>query len=104
LNDAWTFRDTAKLAPGFRAKIRRFLAFNAICSIGLVLNVVLLNVLFNFAGMNRYLANAVAIFAVTAWNYLLNRTLNWSPLRTRPSLPPSGPQATVESASDSRTT
>jgi len=80
LNDAWTFGDSARLSPGFAAKFRRFLGFNAVCSFGLGLNVVLLNLLFNFGGLNRYLANAVAILLVTGWNYWVNQKLNWSPL------------------------
>ena len=78
LNDLWTFRDIA--AQGFMARVRRFLGFNLICSLGLALNVIILNLLFNFAGMNRYVANAITILAVTAWNYGLNRKLNWTPL------------------------
>jgi dolichol-phosphate mannosyltransferase len=80
LNDAWTFGDRTRHAPGFRAKFRRFLGFNAICAVGLALNVVLLNVLFNFVGLNRYLANGVSILAVTGWNYWLNRKLNFAPM------------------------
>ncbi|HVU03815.1 MAG TPA: glycosyltransferase [Polyangiaceae bacterium] len=80
LNDLWTFRDASRLAPGFFPRLRRFLGFNAICSAGLLLNVILLNLMFNFAGMNRYVANAVAIVLVTGWNYWLNRKLNWAPL------------------------
>ena len=81
LNDAWTFRQAARLAPGFRARARRFLAFNVICSVGIALNVMILNVLFNFGHINRYLANGVAIVIVTGWNYWLNRKLNWTPLK-----------------------
>lgn len=81
LNDLWTFRQTARAQPGFRARFRRFLGFNAICSAGLLLNVALLNVLFNYGHLNRYLANALAIVAVTGWNYWLNRKMNWAPLR-----------------------
>jgi dolichol-phosphate mannosyltransferase len=77
-NDVWTFGDASKAEPGLKAKFRRFLGYNAICLAGVALNVVLLNLLFNFAGMNRYLANAIAIVAVTAWNYGLNKRLNWS--------------------------
>jgi dolichol-phosphate mannosyltransferase len=77
-NDAWTFSEAAKSEPGLRAKFRRFLGYNAICIAGVALNVVILNLLFNLAGMNRYLANALAIVAVTAWNYGLNKRLNWS--------------------------
>ena len=79
LNDAWTFGDLARHAPGHSTKLRRFLGFNAICSAGLAINVVLLNVLFNFAHLDRYLANGIAILAVTGWNYWLNLRLNWSP-------------------------
>jgi dolichol-phosphate mannosyltransferase len=82
LNDAWTFGDVARHAPGGKRKFRRFLGFNAICSAGLGLNVILLNVLFNWANLNRYLANAVAIAVVTFWNYFLNRKLNWAPVST----------------------
>jgi dolichol-phosphate mannosyltransferase len=82
-NDVWTFGD---LVPGQRrprAALVRLLKFNLICLAGLGLNVALLNLQFNLLGMNRYLANAVAIAAVTAWNYLLNRALAW-----RAALPP----------------
>lgn len=80
LNDAWTFRDLSKENAGGWPRIRRFLGFNAICSVGVALNVLLLNLLFNFAKMDRYVANAIAIVAVTGWNYWLNRKLNWAPL------------------------
>jgi dolichol-phosphate mannosyltransferase len=92
LNDAWTFRDLAKSAPGAKQKLRRFLGYNVICSAGVVLNVVLLNLLFNLAHVNRYVANGIAIVAGTFWNYGLNRKLNWAPVKTdslRP--PPPGP-------------
>lgn len=81
LNDAWTFGDLARSAPGLLNKVRRFLGFNAICGAGLILNVLLLNLLFNFAHLNRYVANLLAIGAVTIWNYGLNRRLNWTPGR-----------------------
>lgn len=77
LNDAWTFGDLSQRVPGVSSKLRRFLGFNAICSLGLLLNVLILNALFNWAGFNRYVANAVAIAAVTVWNYWLNRKLTW---------------------------
>jgi len=89
LNDRWTFGDLARQSPGAKSKLRRFLGYNLICSAGVALNVVLLNLLFNFAHMNRYLANAISIVAVTFWNYGLNRKLNWAPSKT--SLPPPPP-------------
>jgi dolichol-phosphate mannosyltransferase len=88
LNDAWTFGDLAQKTPGAKSKLRRFIGYNVICTAGVAINIVLLNLLFNFAHMNRYLANAVSIVAVTAWNYGLNRKLNWSPVRTDTLRPP----------------
>jgi dolichol-phosphate mannosyltransferase len=76
-NDAWTFRDLVGDQNGWRHRLRRFAKFNVICGVGLILNVVLLNVLFNLLDMNRYVANAVAIGAVTAWNYRFNVLLGW---------------------------
>jgi dolichol-phosphate mannosyltransferase len=76
-NDAWTFGD---LVPGQRtlsATLRRLAKFNLVCLAGLALNVVLLNLQFNLLGVNRYVANAVAIAAVTGWNFLVNRALAW---------------------------
>jgi dolichol-phosphate mannosyltransferase len=78
-NDFWTFGDLARANSGALPRLRRFLGFNVICSIGLILNVVVLNLLFNLAHMNRYVANGLAIIAVTGWNYWLNRKLNWAP-------------------------
>lgn len=87
LNDWWTFSDVRAMQPGLAAKFRRFLAFNLICSAGVLINIVLLNVLFNMAHLDRYVANALAIVAVTGWNYWLNRTLSWAaptvPRKTR---------------------
>jgi len=76
LNDAWTFGDVARANQGPN-RLRRFLTFNAICGLGLLINVVILNLLFNYAGMNRYLANAIAIATVTSSNYWLNTKLSW---------------------------
>jgi dolichol-phosphate mannosyltransferase len=81
LNDAWTFADVARAQPSARARVRRFLGFNAVCACGIVLNLLLLNALVHWAHLTRYLANALAIAAVTGWNYWLNRRLNWAPLR-----------------------
>ena len=82
LNDAWTFGDLASKSPGTRSRLRRFIGFNAICTLGVAINVLILNVLFNYFHINRYIANALAILLVTGWNYLLNRHLNWAPLKT----------------------
>jgi dolichol-phosphate mannosyltransferase len=76
-NDAWTFRDLTGGQRGAGHKLRRLLKFNAVCGAGLLLNVLLLNVQFNLLHMNRYVANLIAIGAVTVWNYWLNLKLSW---------------------------
>ncbi|MEG4324586.1 glycosyltransferase [Microcoleus sp. herbarium5] len=76
-NDLWTFGDISKRQPGKRQRLKRLLKFNTICLMGLILNVLLVNVLFNVFGMNEYLANLIAIAAVTLWNFWINMKLSW---------------------------
>jgi dolichol-phosphate mannosyltransferase len=76
-NDSWTFSDMAAHQRSFRHRLRRFAKFQLICLAGLALNTVLLNLQFNLLGMNRYLADAIAIVAVTGWNFWLNFKLSW---------------------------
>jgi dolichol-phosphate mannosyltransferase len=76
-NDAWTFRDLVGNQRGTGHRLRRFVKFNLICGAGLLLNVVLLNIQFNWLHMNRYLANLIAIGIVTAWNFWFNLKLSW---------------------------
>jgi dolichol-phosphate mannosyltransferase len=76
-NDSWTFGDISARQTSAKDRLRRFGKFQLICLAGLVLNTVLLNLQFNLLGMNRYVANAVAIVVVTAWNFWLNLKLSW---------------------------
>jgi dolichol-phosphate mannosyltransferase len=76
-NDRWTFGDISQQQKGWNKRLKRFLKFNLICLAGLVLNVLLLNLLFNVFGINRYVANLLAIVAVTLWNFWLNLKLSW---------------------------
>lgn len=76
-NDVWTFRDISSQQSKARLRLRRFAKFQLICLAGLALNTVLLNFQFNVLGMNRYLANAIAIGVVTGWNFYLNLKLSW---------------------------
>jgi len=76
-NDAWTFRDLASNQRSIKQRLRRFGKFQLICLAGVVLNTTLLNLQFNLLGMNRYLANAIAIAVVTGWNFWLNLKLSW---------------------------
>jgi dolichol-phosphate mannosyltransferase len=76
-NDIWTFGDRSALQSGLKARLRRFGSFQLICLAGVALNTLLLNLQFNLLGMNRYIANAVAIAVVTGWNFWLNSRLSW---------------------------
>jgi dolichol-phosphate mannosyltransferase len=76
-NDVWTFRDLSSQQRGLKARLRRLGKFQLICLAGVALNATLLNLQFNLLGMNRYVANAIAIVAVTGWNFWLNLKLSW---------------------------
>ncbi len=72
-NDTWTFRDLSVHQRGFMQRLCVDSAnFQLICLAGVLLNTLLLNLQFNLLHMNRYIANAVAIAAVTGWNFWLN--------------------------------
>jgi dolichol-phosphate mannosyltransferase len=76
-NDRWTFGDIAKHQRSRRKKFKRFAKFNIVCLMGLILKVLLLNLLVGGFGMNVYGANAIAILAVTFWNFWINLKLSW---------------------------
>ena len=81
-NDAWTFADMSSKQNGWTKRLKRFLKFNLVCLGGVTLNVLLLNVMFNFLGFDslpagRYIANFIAIAVVTVWNFWLNLKLSW---------------------------
>ena len=76
-NDYWIFSDISGHQRQPRQRLRRFAKFQLICLGGLALNTALLKLQFNLLGMNRYLANAIAIAAVTGWNFYLNLKLSW---------------------------
>lgn len=76
-NDAWTFADVSARQQGWKQRLKRFGKFNAICLAGLVLNVLILNLVFNFLIPNRYIANFIAIAIATVWNFWINLKLSW---------------------------
>ena len=76
-NDLWTFHDIASRQKGWSKQSKRFLKFNMICLSGLILNVLLINLLYNFFGINEYIANLIAIATVTFWNFWFNLKLSW---------------------------
>ncbi len=82
-NDKWTFRDFALNQSGKQQRIKRFIKFNLICLVGIGLNLIILNTLVNVFGMNRYLANLIAIAIVTIWNFWFNLKLSWRVTQTK---------------------
>ncbi|MBW4479670.1 MAG: glycosyltransferase [Tolypothrix brevis GSE-NOS-MK-07-07A] len=76
-NDAWTFADVSTEQHEWGQRMKRFLKFNIICLAGLVLNVLILNIVFNFIIQNRYIANLIAIALATVWNFWVNLKLSW---------------------------
>ena len=76
-NDAWTFADVSMRQQEWHQRLKRFLKFNIICLAGLVLNVLVLNLVFNFLIRNRYIANLIAIAVATIWNFWVNLKLSW---------------------------
>ncbi len=76
-NDAWTFADVSENQQQWSQRLKRFLKFNIICLAGLVLNVLVLNLVFNFLIPNRYIANLIAIAVATIWNFWVNLKLSW---------------------------
>jgi len=76
-NDMWTFADVSSQQRQWRQRLKRFLKFNMICLAGLVLNVLVLNLVFNFVIPNRYIANLIAIAVATVWNFWVNLKLSW---------------------------
>src|SRR6202162_109271 len=76
-NDLWTFGKFSSRQNTFRQRARRFLKFNLFCSVGIILNIIILNIGFKVFHLNRYIANLSAIFIVTFWYYTTNRKLSW---------------------------
>ena len=81
-NDLWTFRDLAQQQSGWRKLIKRFVKFNLICLVGIGLNLIILNLLYNYFGVNKYIANLIAIAIVTVWNFWFNLKLSWRVTQT----------------------
>lgn len=76
-NDIWTFADVAMQQQQLPQRLKRFLKFNIICLAGLVLNVIVLNLVYNFIIPNAYIANLIAIAVATVWNFWVNLKLSW---------------------------
>jgi dolichol-phosphate mannosyltransferase len=76
-NDLWTFGDISRQQRQWHKTAKRFVKFSMISLMGLILNVMLLNLLFNLFQINPYIANLTAIALVTIWNFWINLKLSW---------------------------
>jgi dolichol-phosphate mannosyltransferase len=82
-NDLWTFRDISSQQKGCQKRFKRFIKFNLVCSIGILINIGILNILVNYFHVNDYLANLMAIAIVTIWNFWINLQLSWRVTETK---------------------
>ncbi|OIP76772.1 MAG: sulfonate ABC transporter permease [Oscillatoriales cyanobacterium CG2_30_44_21] len=82
-NDLWTFRDISSRQIGWKKLVKRFLKFNIICLIGIGLNLIILNFLYNYFKIDKNLANLIAIAIVTIWNFWFNLKLSWRVTQTK---------------------
>ncbi|BAZ50093.1 putative dolichol-phosphate mannosyltransferase [Nostoc sp. NIES-4103] len=76
-NDVWTFADISQQQQLIHQRLQRFLKFNLIYLVGLLLNSLTVNLLFYQFSINEYIAKLVAIICMTIWNFYLNATKNW---------------------------
>ncbi len=76
-NDRWTFQDIAARQNGWGERTRRFGRFNLICLAGIGISVLLLDGQVHFLHLNIYLANMVAIFVASLWNFWMNLKFGW---------------------------
>jgi dolichol-phosphate mannosyltransferase len=82
-NDFWTFRDISSQQRGRSKRIKRFIKFNLVCLLGLVLNVAIVNILVNYFNIHYLIANLIAIAIVTIWNFWINLKLSWRVTQTK---------------------
>lgn len=74
-NDVWTFQSARGLRFGRR--IQRFLSFQAVSMGGLIINMLVLYLLADVAGVYYLIANLAGILIAFAWNYAVNRHITW---------------------------
>jgi len=74
-NDLWTFRSRRELRFGRR--LHRFLSFQMVSIGGLLINMAVLYLLTDVAGIYYLVSNLCGIFAAFIWNYFTNRHITW---------------------------
>ena len=76
-NDLWTFGDISRGQRGKRQRFKRFLKFNLICLMGIILQALIVSLMHDVFGVNEFIAKPIAIVLVTFWNFWLNLKLSW---------------------------
>ena len=76
-NDRWTFGDRSIQQPGRRSMVRRFLKFNVLCLVGIVLQGTLVGLMSKVVGVPAIGAKLLAIALVMLWNFWINLKLSW---------------------------
>ena len=76
-NDRWTFGDRSIQQPGHRSMVRRFLKFNVLCLVGIVLQGTLVGLMSKVADVPAIGVKLLAIALVMLWNFWINLKLSW---------------------------
>ncbi|NDJ15860.1 glycosyltransferase [Myxacorys almedinensis] len=76
-NDLWTFGDVAREQPKKRQRLKRFLKFNAVCLMGIILQTLLVSAMYDLFQISEFVAKPIAIAIVTFWNFWINLKLSW---------------------------
>jgi dolichol-phosphate mannosyltransferase len=77
-NDLWTFRDISIKQNTWKKRLGCFIKFNLICLVGIGLNILLLKSQVYFLHANVYVANLIAIFLASLWNFWMNLKFGWN--------------------------
>lgn len=75
LNDFWTFEGGIK--SRISQKWKRFLSFQVVSVLGVIINLAVLFLLTEFIGLWYILSNIAGIFVAFIWNFFVNRNFTW---------------------------
>jgi dolichol-phosphate mannosyltransferase len=76
-NDIWTFGDIARQQRQWNQFVKRFMKFNIVCVMGLMIRAIILALLSGGLSFNIYAANLLAISALLLWNFWISLKLSW---------------------------
>jgi putative flippase GtrA len=73
LNDSWSFKTVTTVLPRWK----RFISYQSVSIVAVVINTVVLNLLVIFAGIDYKVANVMAVFVGFIWNVCMNFMVTW---------------------------